>query len=77
VIDQKVKEIVIHVLKLSEDKYSVELAAGDIPEWDSLAHLALLQAIEKEFSIALDVSDAIDIESVYDIIAIVKEYKKG
>ena len=75
-IRTKIKELVISILKIPEEKYSEELAAGDIPEWDSLAHLALLQAVEASFKITLDVADAIEIETIEDLIVMVHDYSQ-
>jgi acyl carrier protein len=73
-IEPKLKRIVIETLKISEAAYSEELTAGDIPEWDSIGHVNLLMAVEREFEIAFDVTDAIDIESVGDLQDMVKKY---
>ena len=73
-INNKVKQIIISVLDINEDDYSDELAIGDIPEWDSINHVLLIQQIEEDFEISIDVTDAIDIEDVFDIIATLKKY---
>ncbi len=73
-LENKVKEIVISVLNISDDQYNDELAIGDIPEWDSVNHVLLIQQIEEDFDINLDITDAIDIEDVFDIIATLKKY---
>jgi acyl carrier protein len=73
-IEPKLKRIVIDTLKLAETAYSEDLAAGDLPEWDSIGHVNLLMAVEREFDIAFDVIDAIDIESVADLQEMVKKY---
>ena len=74
-VKDTVKKIVIETLNISEDRYREDLAIGDIPEWDSLGHVQLLQRIEAEFQIALDVADAIDIETIEDIVDAVNKYK--
>lgn len=73
-LEDKVKAIIISVLNISEDQYADDLAIGDIPEWDSVNHVLLIQQIEEDFDINLDVTDAIDIEDVFDIIATLKKY---
>ncbi len=73
-LEDKVKGIIISVLNISEDQYSDDLAIGDIPEWDSVNHVLLIQQIEEDFDINLDVTDAIDIEDVFDILATLKKY---
>ena len=73
-MEDRIKKVVCDTLKIDEPTYSVELAAGDIAEWDSLGHVALLQAVESEFGIVFDVGDAIDIESVEDLFMMVRKY---
>lgn len=36
---------------LDEVKVSAELSAKDVPEWDSLAHISLVAAVEKTFGV--------------------------
>lgn len=74
-IEGQVHQIVADVLKVSEDVVSSELAVGDIPEWDSVANVRLLQALEEEFDIEIDALDALDAEDVFDFVKLVKSYK--
>ena len=76
-IEERIKKAVCESIRISEEIYNYELAAGDIPEWDSIGHVTLLQAVEAEFEIAFDVGDAIDIEDVEDLVAMVKKYFNG
>ena len=73
-IENKVKEAFLDILKVQENVYDSELAVGDIPEWDSVNHVKLLQEIEERFNISIDVADAIDIEDISDLILTVKKY---
>ena len=47
----KVQEIFRDVLDNDEIELSLETTADDIEEWDSLSHIQLIVAIEKEFKI--------------------------
>lgn len=73
-IEDKVKAIVIDQLKIKEADFSMELSVGDIPEWDSAAHVQLIMAIEDGLDVELDISDTIEIEDVFDIVAVLKKY---
>ena len=68
------KELVIRTLKIKPEDYSEDLAAGDIPQWDSLGHVVLLQAVENHFGFAFDVVDSIEIETIGDLVDMVKKY---
>ena len=79
-IEDEIKTVVVNQLKIDESVYNEDLAAGDIPEWDSLGHVNLLMAVEEHFQVSFDVADAVDIESIADLIDTMKSYvnqKKG
>ena len=48
------------------------LAVGDIGEWDSLAHLRIIAAVEREFEIRLDDEEMLDIETIRDIVKLLQ-----
>ena len=73
-LEERIKTTTCTALNISTEIYNEDLGAGDIPEWDSLGHVGLLQAIEKEFDISLDVGDAIDIETISDLVTTVGKY---
>lgn len=50
-IFEKLNEIFIDVLDLDECELTDATSASDIEEWDSLSHIQLIVAIEKEFKI--------------------------
>lgn len=73
-MDERLKGVVIRSLRITAEEFRDDLAAGDVPQWDSLGHLNLLMAVEKEFGISFDVADAIDIESLADLEDMVRKY---
>lgn len=50
-IFEKLNEIFCDVLDLDEVELTDDSSANDIEEWDSLSHIQLIVAIEKEFKI--------------------------
>ncbi|MDD3877606.1 MAG: acyl carrier protein [Bacteroidales bacterium] len=48
---RKVNEIFIEILEIQDLVLTDQTTANDIEEWDSLAHIRLVVAIEKEFKI--------------------------
>ena len=73
-LENRVQMIVADVLKIPLDQVTEELAIGDIPEWDSVANIRLLQKIEEIFDIEIDPIDALDAEDVFDFVKLVKDY---
>ena len=47
----KLKNILQQVLDQEIDRLADEMTAADFPDWDSLAHLNIVVAIEKAFQI--------------------------
>ena len=52
----------------SEFVFSRDLTAGDIDEWDSLTHINLIVAIEKEFGISFTLEELEQQNNVGDTI---------
>lgn len=47
---------------------SDDVGVGDLPEWDSLAQVMLITAVEAEFSTTIDIDVAFELETVGDFI---------
>jgi acyl carrier protein len=45
---------------------------GDIPDWDSLAQINLVVAIEKDFEIKLSLEDLVTLSNVGDMMDLIK-----
>ena len=50
-IFEKLNDIFIDILDLDDVSLTDDTSADDIEEWDSLSHIQLIVAIEKEFGI--------------------------
>jgi acyl carrier protein len=53
-VEHSLKLIFSTVLDYSESKITGDTSPGDVPAWDSIEHINLILAIEKEFDIMLD-----------------------
>lgn len=51
---EKYRNAFINVLDLKEDDISEDLALGQIKEWDSIGHMALISEIEDVFDVSID-----------------------
>ena len=63
----------VEALEINEDGLE-ELKYQDIPEWDSVGHMALIGAIEEAFDIMMDTDDIIDLSSFQKGIEILAKY---
>jgi acyl carrier protein len=62
-MEEKLKKVFADSLGIDKDLVTDALKYNLIPEWDSVAHMSLVAAIEDEFDIMLDTDDIIDMSS--------------
>jgi len=63
----KAKEILSSALNITEIDVSQAMAIGTTPEWDSLAHMRLILALEACIGKQLDMEEVLEISSLEDI----------
>ena len=73
-MEQKVEQVIRDVFKLDDGFDLAQAAPGEIPQWDSLGHVALLSAVESAFDIQLSPEDIADVDSVDALKEVVKRY---
>jgi acyl carrier protein len=64
-------------LQIAPSKITDELAYNTIPEWDSVAHMALVTELESVFDIMLDTNDILELSSVGKAKEILAKYSVG
>ena len=50
------------------EKFTEDLSIDNVPGWDSMAHVGLILALQKEFGVSIPPADAIELTSVKNII---------
>ncbi|GAA2891978.1 acyl carrier protein [Streptosporangium fragile] len=60
---ERLRAVFRTALRLAPDAAVDGLEYRAIPQWDSLAHMALVAAMEDEFDIMIDTDDVIDMSS--------------
>lgn len=73
-MESKLKSIFAESLGISESLVTDTLSYAEIPQWDSVAHMALVAAIEEGFDIMIDTEDVIDMSSFEKAKQIVTKY---
>jgi len=73
IIKDKIYNIISDSLNIDVSIITDDLSVGSIPEWDSLAHVALIAAVEKEFGLQFEIDQVFELEEVEDFVEIVKE----
>ncbi len=70
---QKVFQAVFNV---DPDTITPDTTKNNVEGWDSLGHLRLMMAVEKEFGVKFTTEQVVGIERVGDIIAITPESRQ-
>lgn len=61
--EQKLREIFAESLGIELFQVTDELTYNTIPEWDSIAHMALISDIDDQFDTMLDTDDVLDMST--------------
>ena len=71
----KLRAIMSKVLRIATDDISIGTSMDTVENWDSLKHMNLVIAIEREFSIDLDDEEIEILTNVETILAVIQEKK--
>lgn len=71
-ISEKIKSIVIIVLKHDDFEMKNELIATDVSGWDSLTHMIIITTIESEFNIKFRLKELNKLNNMGTLIELVK-----
>ena len=71
---EKYQQAFKETFMVDEEKLA-DLKYQDIPEWDSVGHMALMAALEENFQIELDIDDIIEFSSYEYGKEILQKYK--
>jgi acyl carrier protein len=69
------KQLIAGLFKCPVTDLTDATGPGDIPGWDSLGHVMLMAAIQREFGQHVPVEDAIEVTSIADLQAILDRLK--
>ncbi|MBR3302720.1 MAG: acyl carrier protein [Bacteroidales bacterium] len=70
---EKVIEIVASTCEVEKSEVTQKSAVGDFPAWDSMGHLAILNAVEEAFQISFEPEEMMEIEDVSDIVKAIEQ----
>jgi acyl carrier protein len=69
-----VEQVFVSSLGVRADIVHDGLEYGTIKEWDSVAHMGLVSALEQEYGVMLETDDVIDMSSVGKAKEILRKY---
>ena len=59
----KYQQIFVSIFSVPISELTGEFTYNSIPAWDSVGHMALIAALEREFDIMMETDDIIDLSS--------------
>ncbi|MFR3818378.1 MAG: acyl carrier protein [Fusobacterium varium] len=74
---EKLQEIFRDIFDDEELVITEEMTAADIEDWDSLAQINLIIAIEKEFGVKFNLEEISKLKNIGEILEIIKIKKLG
>jgi acyl carrier protein len=72
--EQRLRDVFSKALDVPPSEINDEVAYDKSKGWDSLAHMALIAALETEFDIMLDTDDVVDLSSYRKSKEILRRY---
>jgi len=73
-MEEKLRSAFADALGTTPDQITDAISYSEFPNWDSVAHMALIAAIEEAFDIMIDAEDVIDMSSFAKAKQIVTKY---
>lgn len=62
--EEQVMAVFARVLGIEATQVTDELRYNTIPQWDSIAHMSVVAALEEAFNVMIDMDEVIDMSSV-------------
>ena len=59
-----VKDIITQTLQIERNVVTDELSINDIPEWDSVGNLNIIQSIEEELEVEIPIENLFELTNV-------------
>jgi acyl carrier protein len=66
----QLKTLIANLFKCDVAQLTDQVGPGELPGWDSLGHVTLMAEIQKQFGKHVPVEDAIEVESIADLVVI-------
>lgn len=73
----QVRELVAGILDVPADSLQPSVGIGDLPQWDSLAQVAIVTTMEDEFDLDLEADSLMEVATLADLIALAEGKTAG
>lgn len=76
-IQQHLLSLAANAFEITTSRLSLESKPGDVPQWDSLGHIVLLEAIREKFGVEPPLERLLEAETLRDLAKIIAESVHG
>lgn len=66
----RLRALIADLFKCDAATLTDDMGPGQVPGWDSLGHVTLIAAVQKEFGKEVPLEDAIEVESIADLVRV-------
>lgn len=66
-ISDRLKQTILNELKLDDFNFEETTTADQVPGWDSLSHLNVILAVEKEFNIRFNPYELLKLKNIGEL----------
>lgn len=64
---ERVQIVVAEIFKVPLEQVTLEMKPGDIPGWDSLGHITLLETLQERFEFEIPLDQALEASTLADL----------
>jgi len=66
-ISEKLKKVILSELELDDFPMEDNMTASEVPNWDSLNHINIILAIEKEFRVKFKGAEILKVKNIGEL----------
>ncbi len=70
-ISERLRQVILNELGLDDFAFCDDTVASQVPGWDSLSHVKVLCAVEREFAVRFRTLDVIRLRNLGDLQALI------
>lgn len=72
-MNKRLKNVLADVFGLKESYIHLQVKKNEVANWDSLKQMDLVMTLEREYSITLEITDIIKMQSIKSIVEVLLE----
>lgn len=76
-ISERLKGVILRELNLADYEITATTLASEVPGWDSLKHVELLTAVEREFNVRFKTLEVMRLKNIGELDALIAKKLAG